>query len=654
LTEDSLAWYFLGSAYLREAKGPGLRGTASQAEQALRRSLKLDPQFAQAHRNLALALFVQDSQEPPVPGLAARPGPVAAQQESKRTEAKQELGEAQRLDPALPVKGVEAHAKVIQNRFTEAEQLYQQALREEPGEVSYAQGVAACILQHRQRPSPRAPDVRAMLNRFPEDEGLMCLHAVALAVDGDARAAGRELERVRRRGIDPADILPPEIVQEIDKQAAPGLLEQFAWTMLYFAALYGAVIVLMALAGLLLAGQTRGSRALQLLGVHADELITQGQVLRTRNETWLAKLYAFALMGGLILFYLSIPFVILGLLGGTALLLYAIFMLGRIPVKLVLLVFIAGGGAAWAVLKSVFARPGRGSFGLPKTRDDCPRLHHVLADVAQRVDTDPVDEVYVAPGSSIGVHQDGRGPFGMFGVKQRVLTLGLSTMRFLTVSELQAILAHEYAHFSHRDTFYSRFIYQVDLSIEQALRGMGQTGGYLNYVNPFFWFLYLYYKAYSLLSAGFSRSREFLADRMASSLYGSDVFARGLTKVSTDGALFEMTIYQNISQLLEEDKAFVNMYSAFHNYRNEQLDANEREALYQKLLESRETLFASHPTFRERLEAVEALPRADHSDTTPALELFDNPEEIEKELTEFLTGYIHHLRRLQAQQAAHT
>src|SRR5262249_25274800 len=126
---------------------------------------------------------------------------------------------------------------------------------------------------------------------------------------------------------------------------------------------------------------------------------------------------------------------------------------------------------------------------------------------------------------------------------------------------------HEYAHFSHRDTFYNRFIYQVQLSISQALQGMGESGGKLNYMNPFFWFLYLYYKAYNLLSAGFSRSREFLADRMACCLYGSDVFTSALAKVSTDGTLFEMTIYDNISTLLAQDKAFVNMYSAFRNYR---------------------------------------------------------------------------------------
>jgi Zn-dependent protease with chaperone function len=375
-------------------------------------------------------------------------------------------------------------------------------------------------------------------------------------------------------------------------------------------------------------------------------------VVRTSSESSLARLYAISLCFGLVLFYLAIPFVIVGLLGLTGLLLYGIFALGRIPVKLVVIIFVVGVSMAWAVFKSLFTRPAQGSFGVPKTAEECPRLHQLLADVAQRVDTEPVREVYLAPGSAIGVHQEGRGPFGLFGVKRRVLTLGLSTMHYLTVAELQAILAHEYAHFSHSDTFYSRFIYQVQLSIEQALNGMGQAGGKLNYVNPFFWFLFLYYKSYNMLAAGFSRSREFLADRMASTLYGADVFTSALSKVVTDGTLFEMTIYSNIEQLLAQNQSFVNMYEAFHDFRDNQLKAEERAELYQKLLEEKESLFASHPTYRERMEAVAELPKAVAPDMRPARELFEQPEAIEKELTEFLTGFMYHVRQLQAEAAA--
>src|SRR5262249_791780 len=161
--------------------------------------------------------------------------------------------------------------------------------------------------------------------------------------------------------------------------------------------------------------------------------------------------YTAALFAGLVVFYASIPFLAVGMLALTGLLLWGMFQLPRISIKLVLLVLIAGIGGAWAMFKCLFAKPARGAFGLQKSADAFPCLHGLLAEVDQKVDTQPVDQLYLAPGSSIGVHQEGRGPFGLFGVKQRVLTLGLSTMQFLTVDELKSILAHEYAHFSHRD-----------------------------------------------------------------------------------------------------------------------------------------------------------------------------------------------------------
>src|SRR5262249_33116095 len=126
----------------------------------------------------------------------------------------------------------------------------------------------------------------------------------------------------------------------------------------------------------------------------------------------------------------------------------------------------------------------------------------------------------------------------------------------------------------------------------------------------------------------------------ACSLYGSDIFARALRKVCTDGTHFEMTVYQNIVRLLREKKAYVNMYLAFRKHIDENLTEEERRKLHKKLLEDRPSMFASHPTFRERLEAAKQLPRAQQSLDISSLELFEEPEEVEKELTDFLTEVV--------------
>ena len=190
--------------------------------------------------------------------------------------------------------------------------------------------------------------------------------------------------------------------------------------------------------------------------------------------------------------------------------------------------------------------------------------------------------------------------------------------------------------------------------IEEARYGMQDASGIIAKINPFYWFLWLYYKSYSLLAAGYSRSREFLADRMAATLYGSSDFKTALEKVSTDGTLFEMTIYNNISSLLAEQKEYVNMYDAFQQFRNEQMSHDERNKLYSDLLGEQGSLFASHPTFAERVEAIQGLPAAVDPDNRSAVELFDDPAALEQELTKFLTdymAYIHYLQMQAAQQA---
>src|SRR5262249_32936760 len=148
-------------------------------------------------------------------------------------------------------------------------------------------------------------------------------------------------------------------------------------------------------------------------------------------------------------------------------------------------------------------------------------------------------------------------------------------------------------------------------------------------------------RSYDLLSAGFSRSREYLADRMACALVGSEVFVEGLRKVCTEGGHFERVIENNILRLLKDNKAFINMYLAFRQHREKVAGA----AGPRVLLEEEPSLFASHPTFRQRREAAARLPAAPAREDAAALSLFDHPEEVERELTDFLTRAIAARRR---------
>ncbi len=522
LADDAFAWYLLGSAQIYDSVGePNPAARANAAVLSLQESLKRDAEFARSHRYLALAHLMRSKSANDV---MAR-------------EADKALQRARELDPRLPVEWVPAAAFTMSGQFARAVRHWRKAITEEPHESGYAVGLSQCLLASwKPGDRPLGPEIETLVDRFPEDGALRCFFAAGLAQDGDFERAIEELDRARERGTDPDEILGAETVDQIVTLAQPSLATRLGRGAVWFALVYGSVMIAMGAFAWVMAAFTRGTKVTHLTGGESVEVVQTGRVVRTGDETLLARMYSLALVAGLVLFYIAVPFVILGLLGGTAGLLYLILMTGRVPVKLFIIILVVGLAMAWSVVKSLFTRSSDEGFGISKTPDEEPRLHQLLADVAQRVDTDAVDDVYIGPGAGIGVHQTGRGPFGLFGVKNRVLTLGLSSLQFLNVDELRSILAHEYAHFSHGDTFFSRFIYQVKMSIESSLQGMGEAGGVMNYVNPFYWFMYLYYRSYSMMAAGFSRSREFLADRMAVALYGADVFGCAMMRVATRGS----------------------------------------------------------------------------------------------------------------------
>lgn len=641
LRDDYFAWYSLGSAQLFDRKVDDMDVRAKIAEKSLRRAVEMKPDFPQGHRRLAESLLLRSD---------------AAEGSPAYEEGLREIGKVRALDPSLGVSGVLAESAVLRNQPADAAQLFRTALQEEPDDERSAYGLASVLLSMSQdAPSDAAllatrDEIGGVVAQFPESGPLHILNAIALANAGDFAESKANFERARELGVEPTEMLPAETIAEIEQLAKPGFWKITGYVAAAFVALYAVVAAIMALTGLILARYTKGVNAVELLGGN-EALIERGQVWRSEGEGRMARLYGVALMGGLVMFYIAIPFIIAGLLLATVGALYGVLMLPRIPIKLLVIIVVVGFGMAWVVLKSLFARAS-GEFGLPLSRTEEPKLYQAVDQVAAEVDTAPVDKIFLSPGSEIGVHQDGRGPFGMFGVKDRVLTLGMGSLQHLSIDEFKSIMAHEYAHFSHGDTFYGRFIHQVTASIHHSLAGMAQTAGQLNYINPFYWFLVLYYKAYQMMAAGFSRSREFLADRMAVSLYGRDVFQSALTSVATQGTVAEGRVIEKVIHGLNQNQFCVNAYDLYRQGAGDEETTARRSKLHEELLVEKGTVFASHPTLTERFQAVASFRTAARRDTTPARELLASPEEIEQELTRFVTAYFQQMAQVQSAAAS--
>ena len=629
LDADPVAWSLFSTLLFGTPPDQDRAAAIRQAEAAATHAVELAPDSAPAQSTLASTS---------VYGLLMMPedGDPAVRQRL-RTDAEAAIAATSRLSSDYRSATLEGLLAFDRRDFGRARKLLQQGTEDHPRNQTVALFFLQSLVADQADRGKLEPYSAPVVGRFPENGAVLALHAVALARDGSFPAAVAALGRARATGISPENVIGDETVRTIERLVEPSWPERLLWGAGIFVAVYALIMAAMALGGIVLSALTPRVPAADV----AAETVRTGSAI-SGHESWLARLYMLALIGGIVLFYLSVPFVAAGLVAATGAALLLVLQLPRIPVKLLVLVAVVGLGMAWAVIRSIFASHGRSPFGLPTTDAEAPRLFAALGDVAARTMSRPIDDVYLTPGADIGVYQDGRGPFGMFGVKRRVLSLGLATIESLTIDEFKSILAHEYAHFSHRDTFYSRFIQQVAISISTALGGMGAAGGGFNFVNPFYWFFWLYYHAYSLLSCGFSRSREFLADRMAVGLYGRSTFESALTKVAVEGPLFQATIYPAVASLLMEGKALENIYEAFRKLDGEQITTADREQLRQSLQERKSSWFATHPTIPERLRAIELFPDIPPVEPQSALDLFDDVPELEKSLTDYLTGHAAH------------
>ncbi|MCA9039636.1 MAG: M48 family metalloprotease [Planctomycetaceae bacterium] len=400
--------------------------------------------------------------------------------------------------------------------------------------------------------------------------------------------------------------------------------------------LYPAWLVFMAVMGVIMASVTRGDRSLEWMEEDIRQSVKEGAVQRTQAEYIISHLYLALILLGIFFFYLSVPFLLLF----PVLLLFV--SLGAIAsggggFRGGIFILLFCGTMLWSIIRGLFTFGGGGPPGIRIRRKEEPKLYRMTDAVAARVDTDPIDRIYLAPGAEICVFQTGRGPFGILGVKDRALVIGMCSLHTLTILEFQAILAHEYAHFGHGDTKISRLIHQVMLSMAQTLETMAQTGGWLRLINPIYWFLFLYFKTFSLMTAGYSRSQEYLADRMAIAIYGSNTFKKALIKVATEATVMEECLMQReFDAIAEMNFKKTNAYEENRHFMATHLDGRRVKKLYKRIVNEPGSIFSSHPTIRERVNATKGINEVTDSTRKPAVALIRNLRATEISLSKYL------------------
>lgn len=212
--------------------------------------------------------------------------------------------------------------------------------------------------------------------------------------------------------------------------------------------------------------------------------------------------------------------------------------------------------------------------------------------------------------------------FGFFGPSTYFVTIGLPLLNVLNKPQLDAVLAHELAHFSRKHTSSSIWLARVRITwidLLHRLRTMRMTS------LPFIWFAKWFSKYFEAASVVLMRENEYEADHLAASATSAKSCAEVMLRVDMRSEMvaehWEKIWRKPILTKTVEQSAVSRLIKVL----NEPL---KREEMLQSLrwgLGKDTHFFDSHPSLADRLNAIGIELPKDESDLQEFAEKFSVP-----------------------------
>lgn len=280
-----------------------------------------------------------------------------------------------------------------------------------------------------------------------------------------------------------------------------------------------------------------------------------GATPRYRRHAWLAML-------GLVLFaalYLALT----GWFGWSA---YRIFK-GQPGVSLGLFDIVKGLGCGFLavfMIKGLFFRKASDQGKeFEVTQQDQPKLFEFLHKLADETSAPRPHKVFLSPNVNACVFYD-LSILNFLFPSRKNLEIGLGLINVLSISELKAVLAHEFGHFAQNSMAVGRWVYMAQQVATQLIFHRDFLDSFLNGLSRFDlriawigWILRLVVwsirsvldtalSGVMLAHRALSREMEFQADLVAVSSTGSDALVHALFRLSAaDQAWSETTSFVN-------------------------------------------------------------------------------------------------------------
>lgn len=442
--------------------------------------------------------------------------------------------------------------------------------------------------------------------------------AIDAANDADWKTADREIRIAHRMGLSKEDMksfLDAGITSNLEEISS----EENRWA---------TVIMLMWIILAWIGGFVLLYIVGRLLSFYTLRSIEQMNGAELQSGDKLRRIYRVLINSAGFYYYISLPLVLLLVIAIAAAIIYTFIIIGYLPIKIVLILVIGIGITIFGMLRSLFLKRDHTEPGRELKRDEAPELYALTQEVATTMGTRPIHEIRITPHTDLAVYETGTWREKLKDNGKRILIIGTGVLKDFKMNDFRAVLAHEYGHFSHRDTAGGGVALRVRNDMANYYNALYREGQAV-WWNGAFIFLRFYHFVFHRISAGATRLQEVLADRVAAQTYGYQSFQNGLTFVIKRDIEFTMSVNSEIEDAENTKRPYNNLYE-LHDITSADVEKELTEALNRKTTED-----DTHPSPVDRFRYVAGLEaNCPVDDRKSVSDLFTDWNSITEEMTQ--------------------
>ena len=303
--------------------------------------------------------------------------------------------------------------------------------------------------------------------------------------------------------------------------------------------------------------------------------------------------------------FLLWPTIMLAIVAGCGFAIWSLYELGSVFIPLFIIPIIAIGICIYGAYLTIRSVVGT-EAAVSASKAEYPELWSFVSRIASEVGSNDPDNIIVGVSGNFYVTQAALDLPSGLRLRGSTCYLSAPLMRIMTSNELEAVLGHEFSHFTGRDTLYSTHVAPGYRSLQSGIQSIEAQvkSGILTlivFLIPLI-VLHMYRAGFSLVDNAMSRRRELRCDEIASRFYGQLEMSKALVIVVGYGTLCSTVTFQYFTRLLEQGQIFVNYPEWFAE--NAETWSYSVTEIINEALTVGTGRFDSHPALKERLNAL--------------------------------------------------